>query len=288
MSVESLAYIDRLERKYQVGIDQNDLPAFWRDVGRYAPLYEFTPGQQVTWVSSVYFENKEFDLLRLGFLSIHGGIHVRLRTYEYECHPSRPILNYWLEMKTRKDQARKKRRLKMQREALAAFLEGKDIGGRILEDDLDSADPEMARRFYQEIRETILKLDLKPTLLVTYKRVAFQNETERLSIDWDMRFYHIGLHIHRYPSLKDIATTLGEKVDTVVLELKYPQGAFPAWVENLKRSYPIWERRYYSKFKDGMHCLFPQIFKRYAESNCFLQMIRAHTENWGVPLERYG
>jgi SPX domain protein involved in polyphosphate accumulation len=284
----SPVYMDRIERKYEVGISQNSLPDLWRDVSRYVPLHEFTPGQQITWVNSVYFENKDFDLLRFGLLNIQDNIHVRVRTYEYDGYPTRPISSYWLEMKIKKEEVRKKKRLRMQGEALGAFLEGKDVGGRILEYNQDGADPENIRSSYREIRNTIFNLGLKPTLLVAYKRVAFQNGSERLCLDWDIHYYHVGHHVHHYPSWKDIAKCLGEKTGKILLELKCSRGPLPAWVGNLKRSYPLSELGYYSKFNEGMSLLFPGHFKHLTESNHFLQMIKAYTEDWKTLLESHG
>jgi SPX domain protein involved in polyphosphate accumulation len=286
VSVESPFYTDRIERKYQVGIDPSDLSAFCRDVSRYAPLHEFIPGRQITWVNSIYFENQEFDLLRFSLLSGQDNIHVRLRTYEYDGSPPRPIPDYWLEMKIKKEEVRKKKRLKMQGEALGAFLEGRDVAGRILEDNLDGADPENIRSSYREIQNTIFNLGLKPTLLVAYRRVAFQNEIERLSIDWDVHYYHVSQHVHRYPSWRDVAKCLGEKTEKIFLELKCPQGAIPTWVANLKRDYPLWELGYFSKYNEGMSFLFPGQFKHLTESNYFLRMIKAYTEAWRHPSER--
>ncbi|MBI4488324.1 MAG: VTC domain-containing protein [Deltaproteobacteria bacterium] len=283
--MKSPVYMDRIEKKYEVGISQNSLPDLWRDVSRYVPLHEFTPGQQITWVNSVYFDNKDFDLLRLGLLNLRDNIHVRLRTYEYDSYPSQPISNYWLEMKIKREEVRRKKRLRIEREALKAFLNGKDVGGWILDCNLESADPENIRSSYREIRHTIFNLDLKPTLLVTYKRVAFQNGSERLSLDWDIHYYHIGLHVYRYPSWRDIARTLAVKADRVLLELKCPGGASPAWFGELGRNYPLREIRHYSKFNEGMSYLFPDLFKHYAESNYCLQMIKAYTDGWKAPLE---
>ena len=286
--MESPVYMDRVERKYQVGISETALPTLWRDVNRYLPLYEFTPGRQITWVNSVYFENKDFDLLRFGLLNMHDNIHVRLRAYEYDCNPPEPISNYWLEMKIKKEEVRRKKRVVMQREALGAFIRGENVERKILDSSLNGADPEIVRNSYREIRDTILNLGLRPTLLVTYKRAAFQNESERLCLDWDIHYYSVGQDVYRYPSWKDVGKESAGRPDTVLLELKCPRGAIPAWVENLKGSYPVWEWKYYSKFNEGMSFLFPGLFKNYVESSYFLQMIKAYTDGWKASLERDG
>lgn len=289
VEAKSPIYIERVEKKYEVGLGESGLPALWRDLSRYIPLHEFTPGQPITLVSSVYFDNKDCDLLRYSLISMYDNIHMRLRTYEYDSQPRGQISDYWVEMKIKKDEVRRKKRFRMKRGTLVEFFEGKEVENRVLDNMPEGADPEMIRSFYREIRDTMLKLGLRPILLVKYKRMAFQNERERerVSLDWDIHHYRVRPIGSRYPSRRAISKRPVGK-DRIFLELKYPEGTFPAWFEDFRRRYPLWERRYYSKFDEGMRFLLQGPLKHYKESNYFLEMLEAYKEDWRPALESYG
>ena len=141
-------------------------------------------------------------------------------------------------------------------------------------------DTETIQEFYREIRDAISWLGLKPMLLVTYKRIAFQREKERVSVDWDIEYHHIGPYFYRRPFWTEISKRPLGRENVVRLELKFPPGVSPPWMADLQRRYPIWERKYYSKFKEGMRFLLQGPLKRHKKADFFLEMLEAYREDW--------
>ncbi|MBI2210508.1 MAG: VTC domain-containing protein [Deltaproteobacteria bacterium] len=268
-------YQDRIEKKFQVGISDDGVAGLWRDLSSFLPRYGLTPIPKITSVSSVYFDNKDYDLLRYILLIERRWILVRLRTYEDYGRSPEPISEYWMEVKTKEADRRKKRRFRLSRETLPGFLEGKDVEEQVLAYNDNGADPHLVRRQFHEARETVLTLGLKPILLVTYKRVAFQNDVERLTLEWDVRYYHVGTDVYFYDSFKYPVEEPAGKADKIILELKYLQGSLPAWFSGLQRRYPIWERDYLKPL-EGMGFLFQGPLKHHKEANSFLQMKGAY------------
>ena len=277
MRLKSPAYIDRIEKKYQIGISESDVAELWRDLSSYLPRYGLTPVQQITSIGSVYFDNPDYDLLRYTLLIERGYIHVRLRAYEYFGVPPEPISDYWMEVKIKEMERTRKKRLRIKRENFAEFFVGKDAGSRLLDYNQEGAPPEVIRSLYRESQETLVTLGLKPILLVTYKRVAFQNESERISLDWDTQYYHVGTSVYFYDSWKYLTERPVGKAEKTFLEFKYPQGNRSAWIEDLQRRYPIWEERNHSKFVEGMGFLFQRPLRHHREANSFIRMIEDHT-----------
>jgi hypothetical protein len=100
------AFNDRIERKYQIGISEYEVAGFWRDLRSVLRPYGLVPAQEITSVGSVYFDNKDFDLLRY---SLFGRLMiVRVRTYEMFGRLPKSITEFWVEVKTAVGERRKK------------------------------------------------------------------------------------------------------------------------------------------------------------------------------------
>src|SRR5688572_23806541 len=101
------AFNDRIEIKFQLDIDEKEVAALWRDLRSDLQPYGLQPVQEITCVGSVYFDNKDCDLLRL---SLFGHLMLfRTRAYELYGRSPEPISKYWVEVKTAHGARRKKR-----------------------------------------------------------------------------------------------------------------------------------------------------------------------------------
>jgi VTC domain len=267
-----LAY-DRIEKKYQVGISEGEVAGFWRDLSSFLAHYGLAPVQEITSVGSVYFDNKDFDLLRY---SLFGHLMLlRVRTYEMYGRPPEPIAEYWVEVKTAADERRKKRRFPLTKCALLKFFEGRDLGENGFDYSRQNFDPDVGRDLYRETQETLFTLGLKPVLMVLYKRVAFQSEAERLSIDWDVQYHHVTTDVFDYDSWKYLVEQPAGKANRVILEMKYLRGDLPTWFSELQRMYPIWKREYLKPI-EGMGFLFQGSLRYDKQANFFLPLIESY------------
>lgn len=262
---------DRTERNYQVGISQDGVAALWRELSELMPKYGLHPIYQITNVGTVYFDNKDYDLTQLTVSN--GGRHllVRLRTYENYGEPPRPISDYWMEVKIREKTRWRKKRFSLDRTDLPVFLEGKDARQSVFDHNRETADREAISSLYREFQELFLTMGLKPFFLLTYKRIAFQNEIERLSLDWDIQYYPVGANVYSYDSWKYPVQDPAGKSKKTILECKCPEGRPPAWLAELEKRYPI-EETGFLKFVEGMGFLFQGPLKHHKAANAFLRM----------------
>jgi hypothetical protein len=269
------AFNDRIETKFQLGIDEADVAALWRDLRSLLRPFRLQPVQEITSVGSVYFDNKDCDLLRFNLL---GRLMIfRTRAYESFGGYPEPISEYWVEMKTAQGARRFKRRFPLSKPALLEFLSGYEIGqcpsGVAAKRDAG------VHEFYRQSRETLITMGLAPLLLVTYKRVAFQSETSRLSIDWDIQYYSAGNDIYDLSSWKYLPLEAAGKARKVILELKcmFDEGV-PEWFSEIQQLYPIWQREYL-KPVEGMGFLFRGPLRHHKEADYFLPRIDAYMNN---------
>ena len=187
------AFNDRVEKKFQIGIEEKEVATLWRELSTVLRSYGLEPVQEVTSVGSVYFDNKDCDLLRFSLLG--HLLLFRTRAYEMYGSPPRPISEYWVEVKTAQGSRRRKRRFPLTRRALYDFMDGKDLEGNPAEGAYKISD-EYFGELYRAGQETVLTMGLQPILLVTCKRIAFQSDTSRLSIDWDVQYYHAPISVY--------------------------------------------------------------------------------------------
>lgn len=265
-------YLERTERKFEVGIGKESLPSLCADVSRYIPLHEFVPGQQITHNNTIYFDSEDCLLLRSGLLNKLDHIRIRARKYEYESLD--PQLYYWLEFRIRKGDVRRKQRLKLEGKHLRRLLAGEKIDPKVLEYNRPHADPKACRALYGEIQNTIVGNGLRPVLWVAYQRAAFENGLERVTVDWDIRYYHVGPPVFRYKSLKNLKKKPAGREKTMVLELKY-SGDLPSWMSDLQQKYPIRCSDLFSKLVMGMKALLEGPLKSRAGSGSLLRLISA-------------
>jgi hypothetical protein len=267
------AFNDRIERKYQMGISEREVAGLWRDLSSFLRPYGLAPVQEITSVGSVYFDNKDCDLLRY---SLFGRLMiVRVRTYEMFGRLPRPITDFWVEVKTAVNERRKKRRLQLTKAALLDFLNGGEAGESVFGYNGNGAQRDAIGDLYRETQETVLTMGLKPILLVLCKRVAFQGKDERLSIDWDVQYHYVSYEIFENDSWKYLIEKPVGSANKVILETKYLNGGVPVWFSELQRRYPIW-RREYLKPVEGMGFLFQGPLKQHQQANSFVRMIESY------------
>lgn len=272
-SVKCRPFNDRIEEKYQVDTSEKDVAALWRDLRLFLEPYGLAPVQEITSVGSVYFDNRDCDLLRYSLLG--RLMVVRIRVYEVYGRYPQPISNFWVETKTAKDGRRQKRRFRLDKRGLGDFLAGREPGDTVFSCNRREMDSGLLRDLYRESQETVLTMGIGPMLLVACKRVAFQGHGERLSIDWDVKYYDVTPAVFDYYSWRDLIESPAGRANKVIMELKYLQGDVPEWFPLLQERYSI-HRREYLKPVEGMGFLFRGPLRGHKEADRFVPMIDAY------------
>src|SRR6266576_1675570 len=165
--------------------------------------------------------------------------------------------------------------LRLTKDALVDFLDGKEPQSNVFDCNKDDVSQDDLRKLYAETQESIFTMGLKPFILVNYKRIAFQNEAERLSIDWDVEYFPVSTEVYDHCSWKDIAQQSVGKANKVILELKYLHGSIPEWFADLRRKYPIREKEFL-KTLEGMGFVFQGPLRDHRKASSFIPLIAAY------------
>jgi len=269
------AFNDRVEKKYQVGIDEGRVTELWREMADVLGSYGILPVQKITSVGSVYFDNRDCDLLRFSLL----GHLMLFRTRAYETFGQSPeaISNYWVEVKTARGARRMKKRFPLDKCELLKFLQVEECSTNIMGFDVPSSCARLYSEPYREAKETLVTMGLKPVLLVTCKRLAFQGARDRVSIDWDVKYYSTTPNVYEQPSWKYLVQPPVGKADKIILETKcLGENVEPLWLAELQRRFPI-RAREFLKPVEGMGYLFKGPLKPHKEASYFLPRIGEYT-----------
>jgi SPX domain protein involved in polyphosphate accumulation len=266
---------DRLERNYEVDVRPDQVGALWRKLSEFFLGYGLRPINEITAVGTVYFDNRDYDLTRYTILNPARRLLVRLRAYENYGESPKPISAYWVEIKTKGKEDWKKKRLRLDRAELGILLEGKTAPQSIFDNSQNVASREVISALYEEIQELIITMGLKPFFMLTYKRVAFQNDVERVSLDWDLQYRDVGCDVYSYDSWKYPIEEPAGKSQKTILELKYPKLFRPAWIADLEENFQICETGFL-KFVEGVGFLFRGPLKAHREAAYFLRLIEAY------------
>jgi len=265
------AFNDRVEKKYQIGIDESHVTELWREMAALLRPYGIPPVQEITSVGSVYFDNRDCDLLRFSLL----GHLMLFRTRAYETFGQSPeaISRYWVEVKTARGARRIKKRFPLAKSELLKFLEVEELSSNFSGSGEPSFDAGCYAELYREARETLVTMGLQPMLLITCKRLAFQGAAERVSIDWDVKYYSTTPNVYEQPSWKYLVQSPVGTANKVILETKLlGDNVEPLWFAELQRRFPVRAREFLKPI-EGMGYLFAGPLQHHKEASYFAPRI---------------
>lgn len=267
---------DRIERNYEIALGNDGVATVWRQLTNFFSQYGLRPTNEITGVGTVYFDNRDYDLMRYTILNPARRMLVRLRTYENYGEVPKPISHYWFEIKTKGLNQWTKKRLKLDRPELSGFLTGACARRKSSHNQRNGAHLEDVSEFYREIQELVITMGLSPFFLITYKRLALANEKdERVSLDWDLQYYHVDGNVLGYDSWKYPLVDPIAKSRKTILEIKHSRSNPPGWITDLEKNIAV-EETGFLKFVEGMGFLFRGPLKNHPEANYFLRLIEAY------------
>jgi hypothetical protein len=206
-------------------------------------------------VRSIYFETPRFDCYHEKVDGLKVRRKIRVRAYNA---PEADSVAF-LEIKKRIDQRGAKHRSMVRAEQLGALFAEKDLQryvlpGRNADEALDDA-----QRFFYHVERRVMK----PVVLVTYEREAFQgkvDQTLRVTFDKHLRYM-------AFPALDDLFEE--ERLQYVaprffILEIKFDRG-YAAWLQQIVQKHNVVHTRL-SKYTTALEAsseLRPLLDKRF-------------------------
>lgn len=238
-----------------------------------SPYHGWNPKLHDTCVSSVYFDNKDFDLYKGRLRKIQGAEAIRIRWYTAQIQEI-----VFVERKRHEEdwtgEESKKLRFKMPERLVNEYINGKNVWKRI--ESLNQEDKDDSFLLYTEIQNSIQRKRLRPVLRTFYKRTAFQfpnSAAIRISLDTHLCMIKEAFDFespvkswrrldvnceHPFFSLNDKEIV---RFPHGVLEVKLQSSGDDRakWIEDITSGNYVEHVDKFSKYIHGCSILFPQI-----------------------------
>lgn len=225
-------------------------------------------------ISSVYLDNEEMDLYKGRLEKNEGAEAIRLRWYG-----SQEPAEVFVERKTHREdwtgEVSCKERFTIKAKHVNEYLAGKysaeEIKIKSLKEGASEEKAEKTRILAEEVQDSVLSKNLKPTLRTFYNRTAFQlpaDASVRISLDTELTMIKEDVPSNRNWKRNDFEkkhpfADLNENevchFPYAILEVKLQTqygSTSPAWVENLVKSHLVEEVPKFSKYIHGCSMLY--------------------------------
>lgn len=199
-------------------------------------------------IKTYYMESPEYSIYHMKKERISSRFKVRIREYD----SNRPV---WIELKEKSSGMGYKNRFKIDRELLVQYLKGEDCFDAVVERN-KKVDIEYLELLYRTIRELIGEYKLKPTIAVSYDRLAFDSGLKgapRYTFDHNLKSAKISMEelFKPFEGVKEFDE------NQVVMELK-TLGTHPVLMKKIKKDFSL-KRDRFSKFLFAMEAHFTDL-----------------------------
>ncbi|MGL1891648.1 MAG: polyphosphate polymerase domain-containing protein [Spirochaetaceae bacterium] len=201
-------------------------------------------------IRTTYLESSDHYIYHLKKLKKKSRFKIRIREYGFDGLFKDYV---WVELKEKVNGEGYKNRFKVNKSDVLDFMNGGNLIDNIILKNR-KIDPEYLIHLYTTIQKLIAELNLKPLLVVQYKRIAFDTGLKggvRFTFDKDI----ISAKVDFDCLFKPLENFKRYKSNKMIMELK-TWGIYPELMVKLKKKFNI-KRKKYSKFIFGM------------EANCF-------------------
>lgn len=227
-------------------------------------------------ISSVYFDNSDFQIYNTRLRKLHESECIRIRWYSVNI-PDHVFVERKMHIDGWTGCESKKLRFKIPERCVNDYINGKNVWKEV---EKINENKNETYRLYVEIQESIIKKKLRPAVRTFYRRSAFQlpnNSEVRISLDtdlcmikestdYDLKRNPLPMKWRRYDVDCDYPFDYLQKNEIVhfpyaILEVKTKciDESKPKWIENVIQSHLVEHVHKFSKFMHGMAILYPTI-----------------------------
>jgi len=159
------------------------LPLYVYNDGKGTPFSAWNYEKHDSSITSIYFDNEDFDLYTGRLKKTQGAEAIRIRWYG-EKEPSVVFVEQKRHEQGWTGATSVKSRFKISERDVVSFINGKDVW-----ESVKALNGNDVRSLYREIRRKMVERRLRPVLRIFYRRYAFQqvnNSKIRMSLDTDL------------------------------------------------------------------------------------------------------
>ncbi len=207
---------------------------------KFIPLDIFKENAPYTNIKTIYMDDDKFTIFQEYLSRRKFRFKIRFRNYGYN-----GLFNeddFWAELKIKYSSVCYKKRFLFPRNLITPFIEGEDIFAEIKE---LNENIKGLKKTYKLMTKLIKINSLKPILITTYERAAFQNNQKNIRITIDKNIAH-----RPYPEPSKQKT-----LNAIVFESKLKKDA-PNWYQNLENKLSLLPQKRFSKYATGINSVY--------------------------------
>jgi hypothetical protein len=233
-------FISRAETKLK--LRQIEAERLLGEVEKHLPIYCYAPGRAITFVSSVYFDTKDFLFYHRAKWFPHDNLKVRLKEYYYQLPAGYEVFpDCWIEVKRRLGESTAKVRFRIAKTLVGSLFAGEDLHEAIIASN-QALEPSYLRRVYAEFLEVVKGRGLEAHSVTNYRRRTYQDEHDeslRVTFDDMIAYFRAPPELFNGTQAltrERLGPPAGFQRHTVV-EIKVAKET-PDWLKALLRTYP--------------------------------------------------
>ena len=210
------------------------------ELEKHIPFDSFHSEIPILQIETIYMEDSNFTIFREYLSRRKFRFKIRFRRYGRNGVFNENEL--WAEMKIKQKSISYKKRFKLTTELFTPFISGEDIFEKVSQLNKGFKD---LKKIFILAQELIKSNDLKPTLITSYERVAFQSKNKNIRITVDKNITHKSYH----------KQSKERKLKAIVLESKI-SGKVPKWYKAEENKLALLPQRRFSKYATGINSIF--------------------------------
>ncbi len=210
------------------------------ELEKHIPVHSFQTEYPLALIETIYLENSNFTIFKEYLSRRKFRFKIRFRRYGHNGKLDENIL--WAELKVKQKSISYKKRFKLSSDLFIPFISGENIFDKISILNEGIKDIE---KIYNLAQELIKKNNLKPALITSYERVAFQSKNKSIRITVDRNISH---RSYQNPSIHT-------KLRAIILESKI-SGKIPKWYEVEQRKLALLPQKRFSKYATGINSIY--------------------------------
>jgi hypothetical protein len=210
------------------------------ELGKHIPIDNFQTEYPLSLIETIYLEDNNFTIFKEYLSHRNFRFKIRFRRYVHYGKLDENIL--WTELKIKRKSISYKKRFKLTKDLFIPFISGENIFEKV--SILNKGDKDFIK-IYNLAQELIKKNNLKPTLITSYERIAFQSKNNNIRITVDRNISH---RSYQNPSIH-------KKLKIIVLELKI-NGKIPKWYKAEENKLALLPQNRFSKYATGINSIY--------------------------------
>ena len=211
-----------------------------KELEKHIPIHSFHTGYPLSLIETTYLEDSDFTTLKEYLSRRKFRFKIRFRCYGYNGKLDEN--DFWTELKIKQKSICYKKRFKLTKDLFIPFISGENIYEKV------SKINERVKGFKKiyKLTEELIKLNnLKPVLITSYERVAFQSKNKSVRITVDRNISHKS---YQNPSIY-------KKLRAIVLESKI-SGKIPKWYKAEESKLALLPQKRFSKYTTGINSIY--------------------------------